>query len=476
MKNLKFSAALFFLFVFVSCQKTSIEVNMASELNSSADQVGIWVNTTSDKINQNFVDGLRLLNIKMLRYGWQYGIFDAQNTNHQLHSPCDPGCQGNLTKDGCMFNENFGPDGVAALCDSLNCDAFAVNAMDGMLYSGDADEKINNMSREERSDFYVGKAAEWARWSFTNNKHFKYFELGNENDLKNPMYKSGVGGRWDPKEYAVEAKKMAIAIKNVSPDFQCGINGSLLPADTTAMWFDAVYRTVPDMNDYIDFIVYHRYEFWVDYENWKKNAREKFGHLANGMTDLYPKYFKNLPIYVTEIGCWRDDADKLKHYRALLNCEMFGNIFTHPYIKMAMHWPTTWADGVFYANDSYGITPMGRGLLAYTKFAQPIMVDNNHINNVRYFVAKNPENQKVTVWLINHNTTKCDFSIKLNNFAGTANNEQWRLTSPNNDPNALENDLWQDKPAKAKVADGVCRFNTTLLPTSLTIIHFTGQE
>ena len=181
------SATVPFLFVAMSistgtCFGQAIELDAARTLNSQADQVGIWVNTNTDRNDDALVGAIRDLKLKSIRYGWQCAILDPSDLSTQVHSPRDQGFNGYLAneKNGKMW-ENFGPTGIVDLMKKTNTVGFAVLSTDGVNYIGKSDKKIAAMTRAERVDFYAKQAAQWATWAKAD--PFKYFEIGNENDL-----------------------------------------------------------------------------------------------------------------------------------------------------------------------------------------------------------------------------------------------------------------------------------------------------
>ena len=77
---LKGATLLFFIgFTQFAVAQETIRINTLSKINEHADQVGIWINTITDDGNATMEERLRELNMKSIRYGWQYGGFDIND-------------------------------------------------------------------------------------------------------------------------------------------------------------------------------------------------------------------------------------------------------------------------------------------------------------------------------------------------------------------------------------------------------------
>ena len=82
-----------------TCFGQAIELDAARTLNSQADQVGIWVNTNTDRNDDALVGAIRDLKLKSIRYGWQCAILDPSDLSTQVHSPRDQGFNGYLANE-----------------------------------------------------------------------------------------------------------------------------------------------------------------------------------------------------------------------------------------------------------------------------------------------------------------------------------------------------------------------------------------
>lgn len=452
----------------------TLSMDASKSLNKFADQVGIWVNTTQDIDNQNFMMRLRDLKIKMIRYGWQGGIFEKNNLDTQEQSPRDDANQVWLTANG-RINERFGPQRLAALLSTLEIDANSVVSIDGINYTGHQDAVISAMTQQERIDFYVGRLVDWVKWNKSEGHRFNWFEIGNESDIEIPLSNGGAGTCWTASDYGNVANQAAIKATTADPNTKIGINGGMLGDADIVKWFDGIYAAAPNINDNISFVATHKYESWLDFTTWSAHADWAFGKTSAGVLTSCKNHFPTKPILVTEFGSWKNPGENLTHYRACLNVEMFGNVFSDPQIAMVQQWPSKWGDGVFYQNDDYVLTPMGLALKAYTKFCLPVMASNGNKNGIRYFLATDPATKATIVWMINHLKTEQSVNCSILNFSASSTNEQWRLTAPGNDPFSTSSTLNLDAPVALNTNGTTATFTTTLPPVSVTIVAFGGN-
>lgn len=449
--------------------QTKIGFDASQVLNTNADKVGIWVNTIHDFNNSNMTEGLKTLNLKSLRYGWMYGVFDKNDLKTQLQRPTDFSCQGQLTENG-RLAEEFGVSDVADMLTNIGGTGFAVVNTDGINYIGGADAELAAMSKQEKTDLFAGYAADWASWG--QNKGFEYYEIGNENDLPGEGGDNGVIADWDPAEYASVALAYNQAIKAAYPNAKTGVNGGLKGEPQNVEWFDNLFESEPTLADEIDFVVAHVYEFHTNYLAWRGNVHVPVGRLKGSINSSREKHFPNLPIHVTEIGSFFPGEND-RHYRAVMMTEMLGNVYISEAVEHVQVWPTKWDElgGVFSTDDQYNLTGMGLGVLAYTKYAKPILVANGYSEKVRFFASRNDQNE-MTVWLVNHAEEETTVSVDIQNFEADPTNEAFALYSPSSEPYADDTKFTKVSSVKTNLIEGVLSFETSLKPTSVTVIHF----
>lgn len=447
----------------------NITINTTNVINPNADQVGIWVNSTFDEYSPEFVDLLKQLKMKSIRHGWAYGLMDPNDPNHFTMSPCDTMVQNYITDYQCNIAEKITLDEIAQLTEDLDAIGFGVLSMDGINYTGTHDQNLANMSRSQREDFYIENAKRWVQWAKANN--FSHFELGNENDLPGEMVDHERGNPWTPEAYGTYALKMAKALHEVDSTIKLGINGGFGKTPEERLeWWSEIANAAPELQNYIDFIVCHRYAFGLFHEGWSLRA-DQWGRLPADEPDNIAKAFPGKPVYITEIGGFQVEKGYVPHYRGLVNMDMLANVFLDTIVKHVQHWPTRWDD--FGALDATTNTfnALGNGLLAYTKFAQPNLVMNDTLGIVHYFAAVSEDQNELSFWVVNHGTDSIQVTIDP---AGYQLNEVWRLTSEGNDPMAKENELWQDD--SSSIGNIGAHLQVPLSATSATIITFLRNQ
>jgi hypothetical protein len=471
--NVRMKTKLFFSFFFftkILFSQINFSGDTNSVLNTNADQIGVWINTIDDTDGDGLKNGLKDLKIKNLRYGWQNGVFDKNNLSKQEHSPCDSDNSGYLTYQ-CRLNEKFGVDKLVDLAKFIGVKAHGVVSIDGIGYKGTQDAAIKNMTAQQKKDFYTNRLVDWINWNKTTGKTFANYEIGNECDVTNSMGDAGVADKWTGTTYGQAARYIAEKAKIADGTIGYGINGGLFDEAGTKKWFDDIYAAAPDLNNYINFVVYHKYEFFVTYDIWNQNPQWEYGRIAPGFLASYNKHFPNKEIHVTEMGSWKD-VENFSHYRACLNVEMYGNLFLDSGIKLVQHWPTKWgAGGVFY-KDNYNLTPMGLSLKMYSSFAQPRMFANGYSTGVRYFASVNPTTKAITVWFVNHEASSKNVNLDILNFGASTVNEVWKLTAPNNDPYSTATTLTKGGSVNVSLNGNKGSFSIAIAPVSATAVVF----
>ncbi|WP_299249569.1 discoidin domain-containing protein [uncultured Aquimarina sp.] len=457
---------------FSSLYAQNITINADGNLNDHADQIGIWLNSNADSYSTEYVNILKDLKIQSIRHGWAYSVIDKNDPNKFVSSPCDPGVQAYIRDANCNLIEPLPLSDVARVTEELDVPGFAVLGTDGINYTGTSDSQLAAMTRIQREEFYLDNAERWAIWARNNN--FQYFELGNENDLPGEMVDSGVGIGWTSSNYGAFAKRMAQRIKSVYPEAKCGINGGwgATPA-LRNQWWDGILQGAPDINNYIDFVVIHKYEFGVFYNNWQPNLYD-WGRIQNDNYTSINRNFPGKPVYVTEMSGIQVESAIVPHYRGVLTVEMMGNALIDNDLELIQHWGTRWRGNLDLVLDdnSNQLNMIGNSLKAYTQFMKKRLVSNGTSGNIRFFAAKNPSDNSMTVWLINHSESNETTNISINNFEASPKGDVWRLTSANNNPFAENNTLSQDGTVESINGS----FSITASPTSVTIITFAAND
>lgn len=452
----------------VVAQPTEITLDARQVLNTHADQVGVWIDSRQERLNPKLIAALKDLKVKSVRYGWQFALFDKNDTRSEEHSPADPKAGVYFTDGRGRMAEKIGPQGVADLLELVDADGFAVVSTDGLNYFGSADAKLAAMSPSERLDFYATRAADWATWARSN--RFRHFEIGNENDISGHGEQESIIEPWDPEAYARVARRYVTDIKAANPNAECGINGGLLEAAKVVDWYERIAAAEPSLANDLDFLVAHKYEFWLDYSTWAAHADWAFGSVTNEVLSLRERLFPKLPIHVTEIGSWKT-GEIDQHYRALLMTEMLGNVYRHAAVEHVQVWPTRWTTegGVFGNSDDSELSPMGLGMKAYSAFARPILFANGAAANVRYFASRD-EAGGVSVWFVNHSDEPRTLNCNLANLTALSSFERWQLSSPSNDPIANDTELVKRNALSVRTDNNEPAFEVTVPPLSATVL------
>lgn len=451
------------------CHSLAQNVNFDANnsINTYADQVGIWVNSNKDTYNTGYVNALQDLNMKSIRHGWQYSVMDENNPDHFYRSPCDSKIQPYVGDGNCNLVETLPLSDVASVAGDLGVPGFAVVGMDGINYTGNEDATLVGMTKAQREDFYIANAERWAHWAKNNN--FEYFELGNESDLiTGEMVHEGVGTVWDPEEYGAFAKRMAQAIKAIYPQAKCGINGGW---DSTAVlreiWWDGILTGAPDINNWIDFVVIHKYEFGTYYNTYRDNMWD-YGRIQPDNYTQINQNFPGKPVYLTETSGFQPEGGYVPAYRGIMTVEMMANALLDSDLEHMHHWGTRWEDDLVLDayNNSYNM--VGRALKSYTDFMKPVMVANSTVGSIRYFAQKDPADNSITVWLINHAETTESASVNISNFAAGSTGDVWRLNCVGDNPYAGDVTYGQDGTVSASNGS----FSVSLAPVSVTVVSF----
>jgi hypothetical protein len=468
----KVSLGSILVLIFSACgnQENTINLNANDELNTHATEVGTWVNSTMDKYEPGFIEVLKELNTKSIRHGWQYTVMDKQDHNVFNLAPCDPDVQSYIGDGNGHVKETLVVDEIAQITKELDISGFGILSTDGINYTGQADKRFAGMSREQREQYFIDNAVRWAEWAKDNN--FRYFEIGNENDLPGEMCNKKLGTKWTPEAYGAFAQRIAMAIKKVNPEIKCGINGGFGETpELREQWWHGIATGAPEINKSIDFIVIHKYAFEVGYETWKNNLWD-FGKIHPDNLEGIRKYFPGKPVCVTEISGFKMEEGIVAHYRGVLNCEMMGNVFSDKLVEVVHHWPTRWEDFGALDAESNSLNALGKGLAAYTRFAKPVMTSNGVFGKVRYFMAKDPADNSLTLWLVNRDSVSTTINVAIDNFNCSKAHEHWKLVSPDNDPMSTQNNLVRQPTIEVNIKKHKAKFAVEVNPTSVSIITF----
>ena len=460
----------------VAAQDATIDAS-ATPLNRHADQLGIWVNSNADTYRPEYVRKLRDdLKVKSIRHGWQYSVMDPKNPDRFLASPCDSRISPYIVSN-CVVQETMPLSQIAKLRQDLSSKGYLVLGTDGIYYTGTEDATLKGMTTAQREDYYLDNARRMAAWGRDNG--FRYFEIGNESDLPGEMVDRSRGTEWTGKAYGAYALRMAKAILSVYPQAQIGINGGWRKTvQDRQAWWDGILAAAPTINDYIHFVVIHKYEFGQAYTTWKDNMWS-FGAVQPDNLASVAKNFPGKPIHITETsGFYNEqlkDAQGVNYtgaYRGIMNVETLGNLLTTPLIEHVQHWGTRWEDLLVFKSGSDDYNNMGFAQLSYTRFMKPHLIANNSVGTVRYFAATDPKDGSLTVWLVNHAEEDVTLQLDLANFTGSSTFEQWNLVIANGNPYSRDLKLVQSGSSKLSASGEKKRFTITVPATGVGIAAF----
>ena len=445
--------------------EVAISLDAGGVLNAHADEVGLWLNSVTDTAHAGYVAALRSLRLKSIRYGWGFGAYDAGNTASLRHTPGDPRAQGFFTRAGRM-SERLSPARLETLLGETGAVGFGVCATDAINYAGSADAALAAQSQAARTQQLAGAAAAWAKAS----REVRYFEIGNENDLSGGGEVEGIIQPWTPAEYAAVLRAYRDAIKAADPSALCGLNGGLKGPEEAAVWFEQIVRADPGLASDLDFLVAHQYEFWLTPDVWRQHADWEFGRVGQVLRDIRNRLFPTLPIQVTELGAFKEGRNDA-HLRAVLQCEMLGNVRLDAAVRHVQVWPSRWMAAGGVLNEDASLAPLGLGMAAYTRHAQPIMAASTSGGSVRAFVARSLDGGSVTLWLVNHAAAPVRVTCTLGRLGEavpvtTTAHEQ--LISPSDGATAGDTVLQKQQPITRE--GGVVR--TTVPGTAVSVLRW----
>ena len=393
-----------------AAEPVAVAIDAGGTLNTHADQVGVWINSTDGGLTPGLVTGLKSLGVRSIRYGWGFGRYDAVDRSGMDLVPRDPRVERYGVRDG-RVSETLSPADLDRLLAELDAVGFGVVSTDGINYTGDTDADWAALSPEQRLDSLATAAADWA----TQSPGLTHFEIGNENDIAGRKDDSVIKP-WTAAGYAHVVAKMIDTVKAARPRARCGFNGGLLDEAGSRVWFEQLARAEPSLADRADFLVAHKYEFWLTPEVWAEHADWAFGRLPAFTREARDRHFPKLPIQVTELGAFKMGRNQA-HVRAVLQTEMLGNVYQDAAVEHVQVWPSTWGDeGGVLANAETGeLSSLGLGMAAYARHAQPVLCDNGSAGSIRYFAGRSlpGEPAALTVWLVNHAASAVDVALTI---------------------------------------------------------------
>ncbi|WNR45956.1 carbohydrate-binding protein [Paenibacillus roseipurpureus] len=277
-------------------------------------------------------------------------------------------------------------------------------------------------------------AVELVKYAKLNNRPIKYFEIGNETDLKNDS--QGIA-KWDPVQYANVVVEFSQALKAVDPNIKIGLSGGL--SNWTA-WLGAALPIC--VND-IDFIVAHQYiQNWVwvprDPNNPSKDSilTAMDSLVAQGKITVADR--QRIKLEVTEFSSYTPNTPKANDMSAALNnFEKIYNLMEIREVEYMHLWITRWfGDSATNLRDMIAIgpnneiLPMGRSLQVWATTLKDQLVYSDHskytdVNDVKAYSTYSPDSKEMTVYLVNKFNNTNEVELTFNNYLPDASNEKW---------------------------------------------------
>ena len=442
--------------IFATTQKIRVDVDRVLS-DVSNNPVGIGLNFAGDSLDAT--EALKDLKVKTLRYATnEFYLFDEEQPDRPKVSVRDFNnsiVKGFAESDGTWWSRlNF--DDFMSICQSIDAEPFVVIAIDAIAYHGDAP----HATPEE----VLRGAVEWVRYAnITKGYNVKYWEIGNESDLSpEPV-------NWTPEKYAETVVKFSQAMKAVDPTIKIGANG--MPFGEVDWWG----RVMPIVKNSADFLVTHQYSWLENYQEWKDDPWEYDTMLVNAQKAIQT-YNPALKLDVTENSSFNTNTS-ISHanntWKMLHNFEMLGQTLRFKEVNRIHFWTSRWLEEEASSHDfsafdsNYKLMPMGYPIKVWNSFLKNKMVfSTKQAGTIRSWASYTPEDNSLSVFLLNKDRIAKKTSIILNNYKGSSRNERWILKGPAPD----SKNIAFKKLSPVSLKGG--KIDTKLEPLSVTIISF----
>jgi len=368
-----------------------------------------------------------------------------------------------VNPDGTFKPEILDFDEFIVMCRRSNTIPVVLTATHAHLFPGS----------EFKEEDVIRNAAEWVRYANVTRKlGIKYWELGNEVDLKHPREVMSA------EQYMAIYKKMATRMKAVDPGIRTGIGTC-----NAGKYATGALKLFPEL---VDFIVVHHYMGWLktyeQYVKYDKVFLDKTARTLSIIDKTAPKSRrKNTEILITEFSSYcagaktvPDDRKKNSILNAMITFEMLATgVAMDDRVRFLHFWVThsPWGGrtGTDYAN-AFGpdnaILPQGRAMEIMGRFIQERMVKVGCPKGpVRCWASASKDSSRIAVWLVNRTSQTRTISLKLSGFTAARVLSTWSLAGKSPHDTAPK---WG--PGKrAALRNGVA--NVTLAPLSITVLY-----
>jgi alpha-L-arabinofuranosidase len=148
---------------------------------------------------------------------------------------------------------------------------------------------------------------------------------------------------------------------------------------------------------------------------------------------------------------------------------MIGAYLQHPQVDHAQIWNTRWIyqdrPDLWNALDANnGLLASGRALAIWGQFLQGTMVQSSNAPYIRTFASVDPASGKLSIFLINKDTSAQRTTVALANYPAAASGERWQMTGTDPDDKAP---TW-GRVSTMALQSGT--LNLTLEPNSITVL------
>ena len=464
-KGLLFIAFLSCLLLVISSETLAARQEIIVDVNNVLSDVsnrplGIGLHFAGD--NLNVVEPLQNLKVGTLRFATNEAyLFDKNEPNEPKISIQDPSysiVKGYSYPNGTWWGGLKKFDDFMSVCRETKAEPFIVIGIDALVYSGNAP----HASPEE----VLAGAVEWVRYANLKKGYkVKYWEIGNENNLR--YEEKGIV--WTPQKYADTVVQFSRAMKAVDPSIKIGANGMLHGTDD---WWN---RVMPTVKNDVDFLITHQYSWIKNYQEWRTDSYDYDFNIRDAIKAI-DRYNPSLRLNVTEISSFNTDGN-ISHenntWKMLHNFEMLGQVLGFGKVDYIHFWTSRWLEKDasvhdFSAFDSnYKLMPMGYPIKVWNSFLKNKMVFSiKQAGTIRSWASYTPEDNSLSVFLLNKDRIAKNTSIILNNYKGSFRNERWILKGPAPD----SKNIAFEKLSSVSLKRG--KIDTKLEPLSVTIISF----
>ena len=411
----------------VSASTDTFNIDIQNEVeNQNNVLTGISTNSIID--GDLTVENLNKIHPKMLRYYFgATAVFNAADPTKGVVSIHDPnnGEAGYYNWD--LTNWTYTPslsfDDFIALCKSTGAEPVILLPIYSAYYKG----TLDHMTRQQLYDADMA----FVRYAnITKGYGVKYWEIGNEDDLKYDKHTY-----CQVSEYAEIFNEIVPLLKSVDPTIQCGANGMT----GESRW----EYLLPLIQDNMDYAITHQYTNMRTYDNFLRNSTpmtfnvEDFNHAAEAV-DLPTAKRK---LILTEMSSYSPGEEGVSTpaknctWKGLHNIEMQLDIASGKYTYGLMNWVTYYNGGLTKTFNCYNstkteLTPVGLSSSVvsshlYSNLSTPYV---NSDNTISVWVSHNDSNDKMSVFILNKDKSSNQVALNISGYLENSQFDKWVYT------------------------------------------------